>query len=201
MSLSTETTNAGPRTLAEHRSRLKKTQVEGGSLAYVDEGPRGAPAILLVHGMPTSSWLYRHIIPELTQSGFRVIAPDLLGFGASDKPADPAQYTLSRQAARLLALMKGLGLTTWAQVCHDLGGFWTWEIVDREPEHIERLVILNTSAYRIRPPLSVSMMGGPLGIPALGMMRNSTLGPTMLGSFFKSFVAYPQRLTKSVIEG
>lgn len=56
---------------------------------YVDEGPTDAPVMLLIHGMPTWSFLYRHVIPKLVAAGYRCIAPDHLGFGKSDKPTDP----------------------------------------------------------------------------------------------------------------
>jgi len=191
-----------PQSVAQHRSRQKTMLVDGRRMAYVDEGPRQGSPILLVHGMPTSSWLYRRVVPRLTTHGLRVIAPDLLGFGASDKPDDLMEYAIHKQAARLLALMRHLGLSRWTQVCHDMGGPWTWEILDLEPERIERLVILNTTAYRgPRPPLSVRMMGGPLGAPALWAMGHHALGPALVGSFFKSFVAHPEDLSRAAIEG
>lgn len=111
-----------PQTIEEHRGRLKYVKVEGGKMAYVDEGSHNKQVILLVHGMPASSWLFRKVIPLLTEAGLRVIAPDLLGFGASDKPKQPELYTLEKQANRLFALMSQLKMDTWTQVCHDLGG-------------------------------------------------------------------------------
>lgn len=63
---------------------------------YVDAGPADAPVVLLLHGQPTWSFLYRHMIPVLTAAGLRVIAPDTIGFGRSDKPADPTDYTFAR---------------------------------------------------------------------------------------------------------
>lgn len=172
-------------------------------MAYVDEGPRDGPPILLVHGIPTSSWLYRKIIPLLTERDFRVIAPDLLGYGASDKPADLRAYAMDRQAGRILQLMQGLGVEKWTHVCHDLGGPWTWEIADREPQHFERLVILNTTAYRDgwRPPWEMRVMGSPLGPALMGLIRQRTIGPMVLGMLFRPFVAHPERIDASVVEG
>ena len=63
---------------------------------YVDAGPADGPVVLLLHGQPTWSFLYRHMIPVLTAAGLRVIAPDTIGFGRSDKPADPTDYTFAR---------------------------------------------------------------------------------------------------------
>ena len=72
--------------------------LDGGSLRvhYVDEGPAEAAPVLLMHGEPSWSYLYRHMIPLLVGAGHRVIAPDLVGFGRSDKPTDPADYSYQR---------------------------------------------------------------------------------------------------------
>ena len=91
---------------------------EGGRLRvhYVDEGPRDGPTVLLLHGEPSWCFLYRHIIPQLVDGGCRVIAPDLVGFGKSDKPTEKSDYTYNRhvnwmQAAIIdhLVLRSGLG--------------------------------------------------------------------------------------------
>ena len=74
-------------TYDDHISKFRHLKLADGTMAYIDEG--SGPAILLVHGVPSSSWLYRHIIPMLTGQGFRVICPDMLGYGQSDKPEDP----------------------------------------------------------------------------------------------------------------
>jgi haloalkane dehalogenase len=79
-----------------------------GRCAYVDDGPRTVHAVLLLHGNPTWSFLWRRVIGALVSAGQRVIAPDLLGFGRSDKPEDLAAYTLERHVARLLALWQAL---------------------------------------------------------------------------------------------
>lgn len=76
---------------------------DGGSLRmhYVDEGPAGAAPVVCLHGEPTWSYLYRRVIPGLLEAGHRVLAPDLIGFGRSDKPTDPAVYTYARHVAWL----------------------------------------------------------------------------------------------------
>lgn len=142
-----------PLTLASHRSRQKRLQTDHGSIAYVDEG-EGA-VILLVHGVPTSSWLFRKLIPELTDQGFRVIAPDLLGYGASDKPEGYEIYGPEEQANRLIALMEALDIDSWSHLCHDVGGVWTWEMLKQVPLKIEKLILLNTIIYEegFEPPM------------------------------------------------
>lgn len=192
-----------PQTVVEHRTRLKKAKIDRYNIAYVDEGPRDGEVIVFVHGMPTNSWLWRKIIPQLTAVGLRVIAPDLLGFGASDKPTDLSEYTLEKQSKRIIALLDQLGIQKWTQVAHDLGGPWTWEVVDRATERIQRLIILNTSAYRdgFNPPAMVKMMATPMGNMMLGMMANKVTGPFMVGTFFRMFTADSTVIDSDAVEG
>ncbi|TPV96312.1 MAG: alpha/beta fold hydrolase [Myxococcales bacterium FL481] len=151
------------RTIDAHRQRLRTLSLpDWGRLRFVDEG-RG-PAIMLVHGVPTSSWLYRHMIDALVARGFRVVAPDLIGFGASDKPRNPALLTADRQGQRLHTLATALGLREWTQVCHDAGGPWTWEMLRLGGPQPRRLAVLNTIAYAEgwHPPIRLRE-GGRLG--------------------------------------
>jgi haloalkane dehalogenase len=106
---------------------------------YVDEG-RGAP-IVLVHGEPTWSFLWRKIIPRLPG---RVIAPDLLGFGRSDKPTDIGWYTYDRHVASLARLLEALDLSELTLVVHDWGGPIGLRVAVEHPERVARLVLLNT---------------------------------------------------------
>ena len=94
---------------------------EGGSLRvhYLDEGPAGAPAILLMHGEPSWCFLYRKMIPVIVDAGLRAIAPDLIGFGRSDKPAAQDDYTYARHVewmrAALFDRLDLRDLTSWAR--------------------------------------------------------------------------------------
>ena len=159
--LSLAVSNYDPKTYEEHRASQHFFQAPGGKMAYLDLG-RGKP-LLLVHGIPTSSWLYRKVIQSIDRSRIRVIAPDLLGYGNSEKPIDEASaYTIEKQAERLLALMEHLQIDRWAQACHDVGGVWTWEILAREPERIEKLIIFNTFGYKkgFKPPVKFKPTSG-----------------------------------------
>ena len=89
---------------------------------YVDEGPKDAPVMLLLHGMPTWSYLYRDMIPELVAAGYRCIAPDHLGFGRSDKPTDIHWYTIARHTEILTSLIVDLDLQHVTLACQDWGG-------------------------------------------------------------------------------
>lgn len=190
-------------TIAQHRERLQYFGSPGQRLAYVDEGPRDGKPIVLLHGMPTSSWLYRNIIPLLASQGLRVIAPDMLGFGASDKPADRSQYAFALQAERLVALMQSLDIAHWTQVVHDLGGPWTWELADKHPCVLKGLVIMNTTAYRdgFAPPAMMRMAGGSMGRFMAFMMRNRVTGPSQIKGLLRQFTAYPGNISPEVVEG
>ncbi|MDA9679975.1 alpha/beta fold hydrolase [Gammaproteobacteria bacterium] len=111
---------------------------------YVDEGPEDAPVMLLMHGMPTWSFLYRHVIPKLLAAGYRCIAPDHLGFGKSDKPTDPDWYTIARHTEILTSLITSLDLKNITLVCQDWGGPTGLAQAVFMPERFSRLTIMNT---------------------------------------------------------
>lgn len=190
-------------TIEAHRARLKSLAVDGGAIAYLEEGPANGEVVLLLHGMPTSSWLWRKVAPGLVSAGLRVVAPDLLGYGASDKPADPALYEIPRQADRVVALLDALGIGRATLVVHDLGGAWGFELADRAPERISRLVVLNTAAYRdgFNPPTIVRIVGSPIGPLMLRMMRSRGLGIPMLASLFRQFTGDPSVVTPEMVRG
>ena len=111
---------------------------------YVDEGPEDGPVMLLLHGMPTWAFLYRHMIPGLVAAGFRCIAPDHIGFGRSDKPVDIHWYTIARHTEILTSLITGLDLSRITLVCQDWGGPTGLAQAAMMPERFEHLVIMNT---------------------------------------------------------
>lgn len=118
--------------------------INGLRLAYIDEGPRDAPVALMVHGMPTWSYLYRYIIPPMVAAGYRCIAPDHIGFGRSDKPTDPQWYNIARHTANLTALVSQLDLTNVTLFVQDWGGPTGLAQYAAMPERFTRLVIMNT---------------------------------------------------------
>lgn len=113
--------------------------VDGLQMHYVEEGD-GAP-LLLLHGESTSSYLWRKIIPQLPG---RKVAPDLIGFGASDKPEDVAWYTYDRHVESVARLVEALDLRALTLVVHDWGGPIGLRIAVEQPERVARLVIMNT---------------------------------------------------------
>lgn len=113
-------------------------------LHYVDEGPRNAAPILLLHGEPTWSYLYRKLVPPLAAAGHRVLAPDLIGFGKSDKPAERADYSYERHVAWMSDWLARLDLHDITLFCQDWGGLIGLRLVAAFPERFARLVISNT---------------------------------------------------------
>jgi haloalkane dehalogenase len=119
---------------------------DGASLRvhYVDEGPRDGAAILLLHGEPSWCFLYRRMIPILVDAGFRTVAPDLVGFGRSDKPASRQDYTYQRHVDWMTALVDALKLRDITFVGQDWGGLVGLRLVAEDPERYARVVAANT---------------------------------------------------------
>jgi haloalkane dehalogenase len=113
-------------------------------LACVDEGPRDGPTVLLMHGEPTWSYLYRHIIPKLVELGYRVVAPDLIGFGRSDKLAERNDYTYERHVAWLSTWLTTMDLREITLFCQDWGGLLGLRLVAAFPERFARVLAGNT---------------------------------------------------------
>lgn len=114
-------------------------------VAVVDEGPADGEVVLLLHGEPSWSFLYRRMIPVLTGAGLRVIAPDLVGFGRSDKPADVADYSYARHVEWMRqVLFDGLGLTDLTLVGQDWGGLIGLRLLAEHPDRFARVVVGNT---------------------------------------------------------
>ncbi|WP_419321027.1 haloalkane dehalogenase [Caulobacter sp. ErkDOM-E] len=113
-------------------------------LHYVDEGPRDAPVVLLMHGEPSWAYLYRKMIAGLTERGYRVVAPDLIGFGRSDKPAARADYTYERHVAWMSAWLTQIDLKGVTLFCQDWGGLIGLRLVAAFPERFAAVCVGNT---------------------------------------------------------
>jgi haloalkane dehalogenase len=132
------------------------TTSDGLRLAAVDEGPREAPVVLLLHGEPSWSYLYRTMIPVLLEAGLRVVAPDLVGFGRSDKPAQREDHTYERHVEWLRSALldpDGLDLREVTMVCQDWGGLLGLRLLGENPDRFARVVAANTGlpdgSYRL----------------------------------------------------
>ena len=120
-------------------------EMEGLRLAHLDEGS-GKP-VVFVHGEPTWSFLWRKVLPPVREAGFRCIAPDLAGFGRSDKPTDIDWYTYDRHVAHTASLFEELDLRDATIVVHDWGGPIGLRLAVEHPERIARIAILDTGLF------------------------------------------------------
>ncbi|MDR3499875.1 MAG: haloalkane dehalogenase [Parvibaculum sp.] len=111
---------------------------------YIDEGPRDAAPIVLMHGNPSWAYLYRHMIPGLIATGRRVIAVDLVGCGRSDKPAAKSDYTLARHYDWMSKWLTGMDLRHITLFCQDWGGTIGIYLVAQYPERFDRVIASNT---------------------------------------------------------
>ncbi len=119
---------------------------DGGALRmhYVDAGPPQAAPILCLHGQPTWSYLYRKMIPPLADAGHRVVAPDFIGFGRSDKPAERSDYTYARHVDWLKSFLDALDLNDITLFCQDWGGLIGLRAAAEQPGRFARIVAANT---------------------------------------------------------
>jgi len=120
---------------------------DGGTLRvhYLDEGPRNGPCVVLLHGEPSWSYLYRHMVPVLTAAGLRAVAPDLVGFGRSDKPTPRNEYTFARHVEWMRTLLfDALDLSGVILVCQDWGGLIGLRLVAEHAGRFDRVVAANT---------------------------------------------------------
>jgi haloalkane dehalogenase len=142
---------------APHYAEVATGDEPGGTLRvhYLDEGPRDAAPILLMHGEPSWSYLYRKMIPILVGAGHRVIAPDLVGFGRSDKPTEKSDYTYARHVAWMQELLVDhLDLTNATFFGQDWGGLVGLRVVTANPDRFARIVVGNTGLPTGDRPLS-----------------------------------------------
>lgn len=119
---------------------------EGVRIHYLDEGPRAVTqTYLCLHGQPTWCYLYRKMIPVFAGAGARVVAPDLVGFGRSDKPSDDAYYTFTRHRDMLIAFIERLDLANVTLVCQDWGGLLGLTLPMDMSARFARLLVMNTA--------------------------------------------------------
>ena len=119
-------------------------KANGASFPVVDHGK--GPAVVLLHGFPDDRHLWRHQVPALAAAGFRVIAPDLRGFGDAPRPIDPKDYGLSLVTDDVLAILDALGISTVQLVGHDWGAALGWQMTAQHPERITRYVAMSVGA-------------------------------------------------------
>jgi haloalkane dehalogenase len=150
---------------------------DGGSLRmhYLDEGPADATVVLLLHGEPSWSFLYRKMIPVIVAAGYRALAPDYIGFGRSDKLSDPTDYTYARHVGWIAELVVKLDLRAISLFGQDWGGAVGLSVVAREERRFDRLILGNTMLHTLDPELR-----GQLEWPAYSAESTSVLSESLL---------------------
>jgi haloalkane dehalogenase len=119
-------------------------EIDGLRIHYVDEGSANGEVVLMLHGEPSWSYLYRKMIPIITAAGYRAIAPDLVGFGRSDKPAQQEDYTYERHVHWMTGFIESLDLQNITLVCQDWGGLIGLRIAAEQEGRFARIVAANT---------------------------------------------------------
>jgi haloalkane dehalogenase len=137
------------RNLIDYPFEPRYVEQDGLRMHYVEEG--GGDPVLLLHGEPTWSFLYRKVIPRLARVA-RVVAPDYFGFGRSDKPVERGWYTYDRHYESIERLVEALDLRAVTVVVHDWGGPIGLRLAVERPDRVARLVVLNTGVGAGRPP-------------------------------------------------
>lgn len=148
---------------------------------YLDEGPADGEVILLLHGQATWSYSFRKMIPLLTAAGFRVVAPDLVGFGRSDKPADWEQHTFQKHVDWLDATLKALNIRNCNGFLFDWGGYFGLRLAAEQPALFSRLLLVTTTLPRANSVLGAVWVAGwrryiygPDVFPISGMVSDMT---------------------------
>lgn len=119
------------------------TDVHGMRMHYLDEGPADANPVLLLHGEPSWSYLYRSMIPLIAAAGLRTIAPDLIGFGKSDKPADQRDYSYEKHVSWMKQFVEKLDLRSITLVCQDWGSLIGLRVAAENERRFDRIVLAN----------------------------------------------------------
>jgi len=129
--------------LPDYPFRPNYLNVEGIRIHYIDEGLKDAEVILLMHGEPSWSYLYRHMIPILLEAGFRTIAPDLVGFGKSDKPTEKSDHTFRKHVEWISTFVNMLDLKNITLFCQDWGSLIGLRVAIENQERFSRIVLSN----------------------------------------------------------
>lgn len=189
--------SSAPKSVVTWRSDMKFQPMDDLSIAYKTYGDKNNPAVVLLHGIPTSSYLYRNIAPKVAEKGYYVITPDFIGFGASSKPESYDLYNNALQASRITQLLNQLHIDHYNLVTHDLGGLVGFELLTTDADKIDSFLVLNTTAYKegFTPPKEMNMLAGWMGGSMSYMMSNRMTGRLLTGKFVKDNMGHPEKLS------
>ena len=168
-------------------------ELDGGvRLHYLDEGASNEKTIFLFHGQPSWSYLYRHMIPQLVEAGYRVIAPDLIGFGKSDKPIYSDDISYQNHVHWISQFVNELGITRASAFMQDWGGMIGLRVLANNPKWLERLVLANTALAEYKGiakwlvPKMINRTISKSGKSSLSDLKNKTNYKNWVGYFKNS---------------
>jgi haloalkane dehalogenase len=177
-----------------HYAEVRTDGIAPVRMHYVDEGPRDGPVVLLLHGQPTWSYLYRKVIGVLSDSGLRAIAPDLIGFGRSDKLTERTDYTLARHIDWLHSFVAQLDLREVTLVVQDWGGPIGLSVLARAPDRFARVLATNTILHTADPALA-----GKLGWACHGVGEHRVMLEEALVDYLLFCVRAPDLVASSFV--
>lgn len=179
-----------------HYLEIRNTWGPDLRMHYVDEGPADAPSVVMLHGDPTWSYLYRQLIPPIVRAGHRVLAPDLIGFGKSDKPADTDDYTYERMVEWTAAWFELVNPRRVSLILHDWGGLIGLRVVAMRSRRFERIIAMNTGlptgAQVMSPEFSIwKLMAHNMPVLPVGQIVNGgcfvDLAPEVIAAYDAPF--------------
>lgn len=172
-------------------------------LHYVDHGPKDAPTVIMMHGEPSWSYLYRKMITQVSDAGYRVLAPDLIGFGRSDKPSKTDDYSYSKHVAWMTQWLDLAAPKNCVLFCQDWGGLIGLRLVAAQPERFDGVIAGNTflptgdrdpgQAFKDWKAFSLAVPEFPTG----GVIRGATVKPLGVGVEAAYDAPYPDESYKA----
>lgn len=168
-------------------------EIDGLRIHYLDEGPKNGEIIYLLHGEPTWSYLFRKMIPTLTDAGYRVIAPDMVGFGKSDKYIDTDDYSHQMHVDTMSELIRKLDLKNMTAHVHDWGGLVGLRVIAEEPDRFSRVIASNTGLLATGRGLRNDIRGfisGPIFKLTIWLQGPATWEEFIGGNGFSNWIRY-----------
>lgn len=178
--------------LKDYPFRPNYINVDGMRMHYVDEGKDNKKTIFLFHGQPSWSYLYRHMIPLLVKEGYRVIAPDLIGFGKSDKPIHEYNHTYTNHVRWVTSFIDQLNIKNATAFMQDWGGMIGLRVLANRPDWLDRLIVSNTALAEIKGiakfifPKVMKWMGNASKQPTIDKLAKKQSFSNWAGYFSKS---------------
>lgn len=193
--------------LEAHQKKLKYVTVGRDKLAYLEYGKKYKKTLILLHGIPTSSLLYRNVAQAISiKTGYRVIALDLLGYGSSDKPVREGIYSIASQSQRVYDFANALNIDQFVLGIHDLGGVIGWQmLLNSDANKISGLFVSNTALEfeGFSPPSPVAPIFGGLATPRdhfTAILSDSAAQRQMTLDFLEDGLAKPEILTDELLD-